>query len=61
MTREDIQNEIDHLLGQIEQKKFELANADGALQAFKYMLAKLDAPAAAIVDDSLPTAVVRCD
>ena len=62
MTREDIQTEIDHLTSEIERKKYELANADGALQAFRYMLAKVGEPAPAavdVVDDTLPSAVVH--
>lgn len=42
MTKNDIQVEIDTLEQKQEQMRLAMATADGALQAFKYMLDKLD-------------------
>lgn len=44
MTREQVQTEIDHIGKQIDVKHFELAIAEGALQAFTYMLKQMDVP-----------------
>jgi len=50
MIKNDIEKEIAQLVEQRQTKLQELFSLDGALQAFKYMLDRLDKPA----DDAPP-------
>lgn len=46
MTREEIVSEIEHIGAEIEKLKQQLLIADGAMQAFQYMLKLHDTPKA---------------
>lgn len=44
MTKEQIQDEIDSLTATLDRLKHDMILTDGAIQAFRYILRKLDLP-----------------